>query len=101
MSKQSEVEWRHPKFPYGGHLVNVGTVRTDLGNFWFRVEVCQVNDQFHWAIFAVSRVLELRVHEGHSDRFVGFHEVVEAIERALDEEKKRILLYTTKDQKVG
>lgn len=96
MDKQSEIEWRHPEFPFGGHLVNEGTVRTDLGDFWFRVEVCQVDDQFHWAIFAVSHTLDLKVHRGHSDRFVGFRDVVAAIERALNEEKKRVRLYTGK-----
>lgn len=101
MSKQYEIEWMHPEFPCGGHLVNVGVVKTDLGDFRFRVEVCEVNDQFHWVIFAGFCALEMKVASGHSDRFVCFYDVVEAIKRALNEEKKRVLLYTGKAMEVG
>lgn len=93
MSKQLEIAWVHPKFPHSGHLVNVGTVQTG-GDYWFRIEVCQVDGRFDWVLFAVSSVAEVKVHRGFSDRPTSFSDVLVSIDNRLAEEKKRIAVYT-------
>lgn len=101
MSKQLKISWLQPRFPYAGHLVNIGKV--SIGAFWFHIEVYQDTTtacpKFRWVILACTPVLQVVVQRGESNQ--SFFNVEGLMREQLAEELEKVTVYTTGESTVG